>query len=259
MPHSLSSSLLLRLTREALVSLFHCSAQFEARLCPGAAMVLTGEPFADLNYIVVGDAPRAEEAFRDLGAICVDRKIPFLAILGPAVAEELADAATELGLRHAAAFPLMLCETPNVRPGVVEGADVVRVETAESLRDSAAVLSGAFELSTDSVIRTWPIETLENPVLDIFVARLEGRTVSSVTTTIHDDLVGIWAMGTAPEYRRRGMGRFLLTEVMAAHVRRGARHFFLGATPAGKALYEQIGFVTRGVAQAWVAGQTSQA
>ncbi len=252
-------SLLLRLAQEATLSLLHCSEGFEARLRPGVAMLLSGEPFADLNYLLVDDAPQVEDTFREFAAICVDRRLPFVAMLGPTVAEDLAEAATNLGLQHATALPLMVCEPADMPPTVVARVEVARVETVEDLLGSAAVLSKAFELSTDSVMRAFPIGMIESPVVDVFIARLNGQTVSSVTLTVHDDLVGIFFMGTDPAHQRRGLGRFLLTKAMDDHFKRGARRFFLGAAPAGRPLYEQIGFITQGTVQVWVSGRTSQA
>lgn len=259
MTDALSPSLILRLSAEAFVSLVHCAAYFEARLSPGLAMVLSGEPFADLNVFVVDRGRRVEEAFRELAGKCLRRDQPFLAIFGPAVAGRLTSVASGIGLEHAAEFPLMVCEPADLEPAAREGVEVVRAATSADIDDSAFVLAKSFKLSEESVRRAFPLKMLENPAVNVFVGRLSGQPVSSVTTTIHDDTVGIWAMGTDPAHQRKGLGRALLTKAMHEHIEHGARRFYLGATPAGRPLYERIGFVTHDVAQAWVAGQTSQA
>lgn len=259
MENAVSSSVLLGLFTNALVSVLRCSERFHARLHPGVTMVLSGEPFADLNCVVVNEGPRIEEWFSESVRMCTQAGIPFLVILGPSVADALTSAATELGLRYAAEFPLMVCEAAEVKPVRSEGLEVVRATSLGDLRNSAVTLSRAFNLSEESVLRACPLKMIENPVVDVFVALLNGQPVGSVTTTIHHNMVGIWAMGTDPAHQRQGFGRTLLAEAMHDHVRRGARQFFLGATSAGKPLYEQLAFVTQDVAHVWVAGHTLRA
>lgn len=259
MQNNMSTSALLGLFTDALVSILRCSERFDACLHPGVTMVLSGEPFADLNCIVVDESPRKREWFSESVRTCTQAGIPFLAILGPSVADALTSAATELGLRYAAEFPLMVCELAEIKPVSSRGIEVVRAASLKDLKHSAVTLSRAFNLSEESVLRACPLKMVENPVVDVFVALFNGQPVSTVTTTIHHEMVGIWAMGTEPARQRKGFGRSLLTEVMHDHMRRGARRFFLGATVAGKLLYERIGFVTQDVAHLWVAGQTSRA
>jgi len=252
MQNNVSTSALLGLFTDALVSVLRCSERFDTRLHPGVTMVLSGEPFADLNCIVVDQGPRTREWFSESVCTCAQAGIPFLAILGPSVADALTSAATELGLRYATKFPLMVCEPAEIKPVPTEGVKVVRATSLADLKNSAVVLTRAFNLSEESVLRACPLRMIENPVVNVFVALFNGQPVSSVTTTIHHEMVGIWAMGTDPAYRRRGLGRALLAEAMRAHSRRGARRFFLGATSAGKPLYERLAFVTQDVAHVWV-------
>jgi len=111
----------------------------------------------------------------------------------------------------------------------------------------------------ESVLRAMPASVMDSPGVDVFVATIEGRAVGSVTLTYHGETVGIWAMGTDPEMQKRGIGRRLLSTAMSEARTRGARRFFLGATPAGYRLYESLGFETRVVTTVWVSGETSQA
>jgi hypothetical protein len=39
---------------------------------------------------------------------------------------------------------------------------------------------------------------------------------------------------------------------------RGVRRFYLGATPAGKPLYERLGFTTQLTTQVWASGASGQ-
>jgi GNAT superfamily N-acetyltransferase len=49
-------------------------------------------------------------------------------------------------------------------------------------------------------------------------------------------------MATPPEHQRKGVGRAMLSQVIADYRRRGLRRFHLGATAAGRPLYTSLGF-----------------
>jgi len=65
--------------------------------------------------------------------------------------------------------------------------------------------------------------------------------------------VGVYAVGTAPEWRRRGLARALMLHVLADARQGGARTASLQSTPMGQRLYEQLGFRTVGRYEEWVA------
>src|SRR5579884_4054509 len=52
----------------------------------------------------------------------------------------------------------------------------------------------------------------------------------------------IWSLYTEPAWRRRGIARQLMTEMMSWCRAKGLRTISLHATPAGAKLYEQLGF-----------------
>ena len=80
--------------------------------------------------------------------------------------------------------------------------------------------------------------------------------MSIVLTTGSGYVIGLWNMGTPPQFQRQGAGRALLEATMAYHLGRGARLFYLGATEVGKSLYERMDFRTLGEAAIWVMGET---
>lgn len=72
----------------------------------------------------------------------------------------------------------------------------------------------------------------------------EGMPVSVVLTAPVDDVVTVWCMGTPARVGRRGYGRALLGHVLHEARTAGARIGLLGATAAGKPLYESTGWRT---------------
>ena len=57
-----------------------------------------------------------------------------------------------------------------------------------------------------------------------------------------DGVIGVWSMTTPRRHQRRGAGRALLTAALAEAWSPDTRFAVLMATPAGRRLYESVGF-----------------
>ena len=260
MPKPLTESVLRRLTTEGLTAFLGQSEKFEAVLRPGCDLVLSNEPVADMNGLVVGSTAVGDRTFADACQACLTGGLPFLAILFPESGEEAKKVAAAAGLVHAADFPFMVRGTDPIESSGNETVTVWRASgTADELHGHAGVLAAAFKMPLESTRRCFPPAFLESPGLDIYLAALEGRIVGTVCFTHHGDTTGVWGMGTDPEMQGRGIGRRLLSTAMAEARLLGSGRFFLGATAAGLPLYEKLGYETRVVTSVWVAGETGQA
>jgi len=197
--------------------------KFEAEAGPGIWKVISGEPVADLNYLMITAAtPVAIESFQRHVADLDRRELPFACMVGSEVADALKPVCAGAGLVHATDWPLMVCPASAVQAHVKEGVSVHRVETEQDATDSARLLSEAFHMPLDSVRRVVPLAMAQLPGIEVQLARVGGRASSSVTVTRHDQVVGIWGMGTPPEEQGKGLGKVLLSQVMEEHRRRGA-------------------------------------
>jgi ribosomal protein S18 acetylase RimI-like enzyme len=76
--------------------------------------------------------------------------------------------------------------------------------------------------------------------------------VACAYTFLHERDCGIYAVGTLPQWRRRGIGRALMEHVLADAARRGARTASLQSTPVGRGLYESVGFEAAGRYEEWI-------
>lgn len=254
----LTESTLRRLTNEALCSLLGQAAGFEAGARPGLQLALCNEPVADMNMLVVG-AGADPGQFRDMARACLDRGLPFLVMIFPEAGDELDQIASELGLVYAVEFPIMVRDDAPIEPGGHPGVEVTRAAGAAGAEANAEVMASAYSMPKESVLRTMPASFTDGPSADVYIARLHGEAVGSVTLTHHGDTSGIWAMGTSTQLQRGGIGRRLLSTAMAHARDGGARRFFLGATPAGYRLYEKLGFKDICSTRVWVSGETHQA
>jgi GNAT superfamily N-acetyltransferase len=251
---------LFRLTGHAMVAYMSFASHFETRARPGFWCVLSGEPVADLNYLLVTEhGPGVVASFERQVSELDRRDLPFACMVGPDAVDGMAPVCRTVGLVHAVDWPLMVCAAAGVEPHADPAVDVRPVESEGDAVDFATILADSFHLPKESIRRAMPLATAGLPGVDIHVARVSGRPVSTVTATRHDRIVGIWAMGTVRAHQGRGVGRVLLSQVMDEHRRRGADAFFLGATPSGKPLYDKLGYRTIAEAQVWVRGETHQA
>jgi hypothetical protein len=86
-----------------------------------------------------------------------------------------------------------------------------------------------------------------------FAACDTGRVVGTTTTTTYGtDLAWVGMVLVDPDYRRRGIAT-ALTETALKYLRgRGVRTIKLDATPAGRLVYEPLGFEPERVLERWV-------
>lgn len=255
---TLSESVLRRLTNDAITTFLGESEHYEAAARPGLQLALSNEPVADMNMLVVG-AGADHGHFRDMASGCLGRELPFLVMIFPEAGDAYDGIATELGLVYAVDFPIMVREDLPLEPAGNSDVDVVRASGAADADASADVMVSAYSMPKDSVLRALPKSFADTPGADVYVARLDGVAVGSVTLTYHGETCGIWAMGTVAARQRGGIGLRLLSTAMAEARGRGVGRFFLGATPAGYRLYEGLGFRTVCSARVWVSGVTHQA
>jgi len=255
---ALSEAVLRRLTNTAITTFLGEAAAFEAAARPGLQLALSNEPIADMNMLVVGGGADHNH-FRDMVSSCLDRNLPFLVTIFPEAGEAFDGVAADLGLVYAVDFPIMVRDDLPLEPAGNPEVEVVRASSAADADTSADVIASAYSMPKDSVLRVLPASFFDTPGADVYVARINGEAVGTVTMTYHGETCGIWAMGTNAARQRRGIGLRLLSTAMVQARTGGIRRFFLGATPAGYRLYEGLGFKTVCATRVWVSGETHQA
>jgi len=256
----LTPDILLRLTGDALLMFYSCAENFHAEACRGAAMAVSGEPVADLNYLMLNSGDSAAlAAFGRYVGWCDERELPFACMVAPGASEAAAPVCEQLGLVFATDWPLMVCPGEAAADFPVHGVEVRKLQTEDDYDGMVGVLESAYQMPGASVRRAMPLRLVQSPSLDIYVAERDGKILSTVTVTRHGEVTGIWAMGTHADAQGQKVGKALLSRVMLAGSQAGAAAFFLGATPAGFPLYQRLGYETLYTVKVWVRGETHQA
>jgi ribosomal protein S18 acetylase RimI-like enzyme len=81
--------------------------------------------------------------------------------------------------------------------------------------------------------------------------RADGQTVGHVMINPWRGIAGIYNMGVAEGYRRRGIGRTLTIAACLLGRRAGCTHAVLNAAPEGELLYGTVGFQSLGMGRTW--------
>lgn len=223
----------------------------------GSAVVgLTGGPTADFNMALFGDDPEDAAVFDEFVSRAASIGVPAIAMLSGAAS--IGPQARASGLVEAGTAPLMARSGPV--PDAPESDFVCqRITAAHEMPAFGELVASAFALDQAWVDRTFASAALlDAPALDFYVAYRGDVPMSAVATTGTGRLVGIWSMSTPPDKQRQGAGQAILLAAMRDHVKRGAQTFYLVATPAGKPLYDRLGFETIDQLSIWLAGESSQ-
>lgn len=202
-------------------------------------LLLTGAPSADVNLVLVHSA---DERLLQEALATVERVgAPALVCLaGDAAQRPMPPAWKAVGT-----MPFMAADLAAV-PLAVDRR--VRLAGPDDLDVTVALLADAYGM--DAAIARIAV----GPVLDGSTQRLsdmrywllveDGVAVSVVLDARAGEAVTLWCMGTPERFARRGYARALLGHVLHAARQDGLRTGLLGATPAGKPLYDATGWRT---------------
>jgi len=201
---------------------------------PGWSVALSGADLLDTNLALLAtdDADQVDHVLGLLSAASVP--VP-LALAGDAAHVELGSPWILGGQ-----MPFMALDLSS-RP-VSRDARVRLVEPA-SADEAATVICDAFGLGDDARF-IGELARRDDVSAELWCLVDESRVVCAVVADVVDDAVCIWCMATPAASQRRGYGRALLGDVLARAAARGATTALLGATEAGRPLYDAMGFAT---------------
>jgi GNAT superfamily N-acetyltransferase len=240
-----------------VVDCFGRAPRARARFDEGGWLALTGEASADLNMGCVLDGPAAAALLDDYVAE-IDGLPTILLLENPS--HELLERAIRAGAEHAGEVPTMVWQGTAVERRSSDLELDVRPASSDLEVDAAvALVSEAFSLDLDMCRRViGPMR--DSPIVTIWLGDKEGEFVGAGLTLATGEIVGVYCMATPERRQRQGIGRALLSGLMAHHLTHGAGNtrFLLGATEAGLHLYEQMHYKVVATPAALVFGSSTQ-
>jgi ribosomal protein S18 acetylase RimI-like enzyme len=144
-------------------------------------------------------------------------------------------------------------------PGLTRDTTTLVMEANAS--ENSPVFAAARAVPIDDAIRATdePVPTHELGDIDIDDARLAGWVavdgdvaIAGAYRYLHGSDCGIYAVGTVPDYRRRGIAGRLVAHIIRDAARRGARTATLQSVRTAQRLYESLGFEAVGRYEEWV-------
>ena len=232
---------LIELCVRALVSQMIAAPGVELHVTRRCVLGLIDEPAADFNRLILGADPQAEGFLVRAAALAKARGRPLVATMSPRAADTLAPVATRLGFVPVGAAPLMVLRagTP-VEPG--RPMKVARALGPELTQVAGDLIAAAFDTPREVIARCIDVCMTPAAGVETYVAWGDDGPMCTVSVTPTGDTGAISRMATPPEHQRKGAGRALLSHVIDDYRRRGMTRFHLGATEAGRPLYESLGF-----------------
>ncbi|MFI0445115.1 GNAT family N-acetyltransferase [Actinomadura sp. 6N118] len=121
--------------------------------------------------------------------------------------------------------------------------EVIRVRGEEDLRAAERAVIAGFELARFAPYRAgemFPVALLEQPGVEVFVARLEGEVAGACVTVVVNGFGSHYWVGTPAAFRSRGVGRAVMLGSLAHLVDVPVT---LTASRLARPLYESLGFI----------------
>lgn len=161
-----------------------------------------------------------------------------------------------LGLEEVDETPALHCPLAGFRDGPPpQGLRISVVRTRAERSEWARLTSGWFGFppqlagSVAAVEARIPAAALAGQLR--FIGHLDGQPVASSALVMTAGLAGIYSVATAPDFRRRGLGRAMTAHAMLRGRARGASMSVLQASSMGLPVYQDLGFDSAFAFQCW--------
>ena len=200
---------------------------------------LSSLPTTELN--VCGLDPSADgRSGAELAAV-LGTELPALVFTSKAVSPLARDALMDVGFDVTPVLEPVMCSRTRPRPsgGPFE---VRRCSTADDL-DTALDLTAAAHQVPRHLLSSSIGEAATAGRASVWLAQQGDQPVSTVWLTRAGACLGVMEMMTPAEYQGRGAGRALLSHALHTEWGESVDRSVLLGTPAGRRLYESLGFV----------------
>ena len=214
----------------------------EIREVGGVFAFATGLPLSLFNGCVIVEPATAKELEMAMDWIS-GRGLPYGTWIDETLAPGLATVPLARGLqRDPEPYPGMVLHPPPQPPQSAVGVTIAAVNESGLGGYHQVCVEGG--LPVELVRRLFSPSFAADPEVQLFIGRLDGRPVGTSVAIRSGNVSGVYAVGTLPEARRRGVGSALTWAAVAAGQAWGCDTIVLQASPMGFSMYAAMGFRT---------------
>ncbi|WP_432041613.1 GNAT family N-acetyltransferase [Streptomyces cadmiisoli] len=213
----------------------------------GTVLAVSGAPVASLNAVI---SPNPDPSPEVIGKLAGSEYLQGLAwsiqvrgVPGPQVIE----VAAGHGLTSVSGLPLMVRRPGAGEPARAGGGLRVRPVDGDELGLYAGIMSDGFGVPHEAFAMFAEPALARTEGFTFYLAELDGVPVGTGMAAVTGDLLGVFNIAVLPEYRRRGHGLAVTTEIVRAGYAAGATTAYLYASPWGESVYTTAGFRTEEV------------
>jgi len=221
-------------------------------------LALSGAPYVDLNQAAIFGEGHEATAQALIDHV-VDADVPCLLGISSTVHDDLAGVLLDAGF-EATPERESLFHAPTMPPPAPTAFQVRRVRSEDDQAGVRQILGEAHGYAADLVEQVHGPRLLDRPDVGCWIAWDRDEPVSCVFVTRVARSLGVFDMMTPPHHRRRGAARAVLTAALtdAAGWGEPADAVTFWATPAGRPLYESMGFRIVDEIDVWTLGATPE-
>jgi GNAT superfamily N-acetyltransferase len=154
------------------------------------------------------------------------------------------DALESAGLTPRGGIPSMVLERSTIADAGPPPGNILQVTDALALADHVAVAAEAFDWAPSDLGTVFTPSLLSVEGWRAYVAYVDGEPAATAQVYVRGAVAGLYYVGTAGRFRRRGLGEAITRHAVAAAFAQGCEIASLQASPMGRPVYERIGFET---------------
>jgi GNAT superfamily N-acetyltransferase len=209
----------------------------------GVMVAATDFPVPWLNIAVATRPPVDPQATLEWTTKTFARRsVPWLIYAADEAAEAIAPAANRLGLIPDHTEPGMLLDPIPAEPATAPDLEIHTVDGTRLLDAYQKVFAEAYEAPIALSARAFSPEVAAALDHTLYVGFVDGRPVTIANRLTSHRIAGIFAVGTIPSYRRRGLAAAMVRRAAADGLAEGCVASYLQSWEMGVGVYRDLGF-----------------
>ena len=217
--------------------------------------IASGAPHVDLNQAALYGEAGAAEAM-EIGRIAAQAETPVLLARSAEVTAEIEAPLKEAGFSRLQTTENLFCMTGTPPRTGLAPFDVRRMTTPADVAAMQAMFADVHDYELDLTGALFGALDPEDYDLSCWIAWDGDEAISLAFVTHAESSLALWEVMTPERHRRRGAARAVVVTALdeVAQLVGGVGRSLFWSSPAGRPLYDSLGFEIADTVEAWVRG-----